>query len=238
MNVWVYTILRDEKDMIGYWLRHYAGFASKIIAYDDDSKDGTLDKLQACPIVEVRTWPHRHFLDDDMAKQVSESVYKEACGMADWVIWADVDEFFYAQDMLGVLCQASEEGYDAVRVEGWNMLNEGLPPDDGKTPLTDLISKGIRAEVHDKQVVFRPEVEMHWSTGRHKLQCDVKLTPDPRIKNLHYRFLGYAYTKARNKRNYSRCFDKRHAWSCAEGYEGEHSAIWAAQVLGKAIQVI
>lgn len=238
MKVWVYTVIRDEKDILGYWLRHYAVFADKLIIYDDDSIDGSKEMLAACPLAEVRCWPRHHFLDDDFVKEVSERVYKEAVGKADWVIWADIDEFFYAPNILAVLAQAKAEGFDAIKVEGFNMMNDGLPPDDGQTQLTSILRKGLRSPVYDKHVVFRPEADMHWSTGRHHLQCDVKLTPDARIKNLHYRYLGYAYTKARNQRNYQRCYDKRHGWSCTDDYEGEHSAVWAAKVLERATPVI
>jgi hypothetical protein len=70
----------------------------------------------------------------------------------------------------------------------------------------------------------------------------LSVTREPKLKLLHYRYLGYEYTRMKNAKNYERCGlkngDKGAAWSCAPGYNGEHSPIWAKKAIQNAINVV
>lgn len=61
-RVHLYTVSWNEQAMLGYFFRHYDRFVDRYVFYDDGSDDGTRERLDAHPRVEVRrferTDPH------------------------------------------------------------------------------------------------------------------------------------------------------------------------------------
>jgi len=53
-RVHLYTVSWNEQAMLGYFFRHYDRFVDRYVFYDDGSDDGTRERLQAHPRVEVR----------------------------------------------------------------------------------------------------------------------------------------------------------------------------------------
>ena len=45
MRIDVYTILRNERIILPYFLRHYGSFADCLVVYDDRSDDGSRELL-------------------------------------------------------------------------------------------------------------------------------------------------------------------------------------------------
>jgi glycosyltransferase involved in cell wall biosynthesis len=216
MTVRVFTVVKDYVDVLPFFLRHYSAFAERIIVWDDASTDGSTELLKACPIVDYRTWPHPGSgIQEDVLLNFAQESYHEACGMADWVIWVDPDEFIYHQYLIGMLELLRSRGAQVIKPDGFNMMHEGMPHNDGRQ-IWEICKRGVPANC--------PWIVPAKNTG---------------IKLLHYRYLGYEYTRKRNQRNYDRCQpDKGAAWSCDPNYQGEHSAEWAWKMLKTAKEVI
>ncbi len=82
---------------------------------------------------------------------------------------------------------------------GRQMVAEGFPVDDGRTPLTELVRRGVAAPMYFKPcLLYLPEVaEFRCGPGQHQaepLGFDGRPLPPyhwPLL--LHYRYLGLAY---------------------------------------------
>ena len=231
MKIRIASVLYNERDMLPFYLRHYASFADEIILYDDNSDDGSATLAVCCPIVTLKPWPFPSGLDDnrmmDLWQVVMDQARKDG---VDWVMMPDIDEILYSPRGLRQTClDADAKGYQVITSEGWNMTGDGLPVDDGKSQITELLQTGVRAPVYAKSIIVNPKAKVNWNRGRHALEnCNPRVSPAPMVKLLHYRYLGYKYTKERNARNYHRVgADKGCAWSNAPDYHGEHSPEWA-----------
>lgn len=244
MKIIVFTITYNNADVLPFFLRHYSSFVDEISAFDDQSTDSTRDMLRQCPKVILREWPYPGSgIDEELFLKFAYEWHPKARPAFDWVIWADPDEFIHAPDIREVLIRC--KNFDVIRTRGYNMMCEGMPLDDGKSQIYELCKNGIYAPVYSKPVVFKPGIPIKWNRGKHDMENvagQLVVTREPMFKLLHYRYLGYNYTKAKNARNYERCGlktgDKGPAWSCAPGYRGEHSADWARKAMGRAINVV
>ena len=136
-------------------------------------------------------------------------------------------------------------GTEVIGSTGFNMMHSGIPKDDGRQ-IYEIAPLGVRAPVYSKPVVFRPHIKINWVRGKHALEnCSPKMSEEPWIKLLHYRYLGEAYTRAKNANNFARCGllnqDKNAAWSRDPRYDGvdkEHSPLWAEAAKAKAFNVM
>jgi len=243
MKILVFVITYNCADVMPFFLRHYGVFADEISAFDAYSTDGTREQLSAHPKVILRNWENDTGIDEDRFLAHWQEWYPKARGAFDWVMIIDPDEFIYAPDGVPFrLKLAKDNGIEVCQTSGFNMVGDGLPKDDGRQ-IWEIHPMGVRAPVYSKPVVFQPLIKINWVRGKHALEdCNPKLSIAPVFKLLHYRYMGAAYTAAKNAKNYARCGlqsgDKGAAWSCAPGYTGEHSAPWAESAKAKAINVL
>jgi len=247
MKVVVLAITYCCSDVARFFLRHYETIADEIAIFDDFSTDGTREIFQAHPKVLLRDWPHPGSgINEDLFLNFLYSVYPTAAKHGfDWFIVADPDEFLYAPNPRGVLEQALKDGVEVIQTKGFNLVGDGLPNDDGRQ-IYEVNPMGVPAPVYSKPVIIRPTAKVRWVRGRHALEnCSPRLSNGPLFKLLHYRYLGAAYTAAKNAKNYARCGldsgDKGAAWSCSPGYNGadkEHSPLWAEEAKKKAVNVL
>lgn len=242
MKIWTFSICFNESRILPFWLRHYEKFCDQMHVWDDHSTDGTRELLQAHPKVVLHDWEGGNGIDDQKFIEFAHETYPMARGKADWCIWCDMDEFIYHPDIKKLL--EGTKSVDVFRTDGYNMVGNGLPVDDGRQ-IWEIHPMGVSAPVYGKPIVFRSTVKIRWNRGKHDIErqwCNPKISPSLPIKLLHYRYMGFDYTKERNARNYERCGlksgDKGAAWSCAPNYNGEHSATWAHTSINRAFNVI
>lgn len=244
MRAIVFTICYNQADILPWFLRHYSSFVDEICVFDEASDDGSRDIVNDCPKAFLLDWPHKSGIDEDLFLQFAYEKYPLANGKYDWVLWVDTDEFVFHPDPEGMFCEADRRGMEVIQPWGINMMSEGLPKDDGQQ-LYNVCRKGVFAPLYSKPVVFRPHIHIRWSRGKHHLEkeCqDLRVWFDSGAKLLHYRYLGYQYTKERNARNLERCGlytgDKAAAWSCQPEYKGEGSPEWARYAQKLSVEVV
>lgn len=232
MKLRIVSVCYNEREMLPFFLRHYEQFADEIILYDDNSDDGSRVIACCCDKVTIKDWPFPSGLVDDHMMSLWQSALADAKRDGfDWIAFPDIDEILWHQQGLRTaITRADERGFEVIASEGWNMVGDGLPMDDGERQVWQLLQSGVRSPVYSKPIIAKVGIEVNWNRGRHALEnCSPKLSP-PMVKLLHYRYLGYGYTARRNARNYARVgADKGCAWSCAPNYRGEHSAKWAEE---------
>lgn len=231
MRLRIVSVCWNEREVLPFYLRHYEQCADEIIIYDDASDDGSRTIACCCPIVQLREWPFPSGLHDDQMMSLWQTAMREAYeDGVDWVAFPDIDEILWRQDGLRKACDiANARGDEVIGSEGWNMVGDGLPKDDGQSHVYQLLQTGVHAPVYSKPIIVRPSARVNWNRGRHALEnCAPRMSKKPLVKLLHYRYLGHDYTARRNARNYERVgADKGCAWSNAPDYHGEHSAEWA-----------
>ena len=242
MKVLVMTLTHNNADILPFFLRHYSTFADEIWAWDDGSTDGTRMLLSENPKTRVFDWPHHTGIDEDQFLLHWQAEYPKARGEFDWVIIVDSDEFIFHPIIDWVLLRELAVGTEVIETEGFNMIGDGLPKDDGRQ-IWELSQLGVSSPTYSKPVVFRPEININWIRGRHAVEhCDPVFSSEPFLKLLHYRYMGADYTRAKNAKNYARCGllsgDKGAAWSCSPNYTGEHSAQWSEEAKRKSFNVI
>ena len=197
MNVTVLTWMRNEADMVPFFLRHYS-FADRIIAWDNESTDDTRRLLESDPRVEVREWRTGGVMRDPELRDMKSGEYR-ATGEG-WKIVVDADEFLWHPDVPGLLAAYDKVGITIPRVTGYDMVCDRMPVDDGSSRLTDLAKEGCRNEMYDKFCVFRECVDVRYDYGAHRLayaggrsvcaeRADLKL--------LHYRYMSMERTMRR-----------------------------------------
>jgi glycosyltransferase involved in cell wall biosynthesis len=203
LNVWAYTVLRNEAALLPYWLRHYQSFCARVVVYDDESTDGSAGIARAAG-AEVRPCPVAG-LDDAALAEFASGQYREARGAADWVIWADADEFVYHPLPRMLLGRLKASGVTLPQVAGYAMVAQSPPSGPGQ--IWQELGRGAREPRLDKPCVLDPGIDIAWGPGRHYLASGHETTtPSARaeLKLLHYRHLGRDYFAGRNARNYAR----------------------------------
>jgi hypothetical protein len=202
-TIWVYSLMYNERMILPFYLRHYEQFADRIIIYDHDSNDGSLELARAHPKVSIRDWSAPGIYEP-MVTEFYNTVYYEARGRADWVIMVDMDEFvYYFNDLRGALSHYKNSGVEIPTVAGYTMLHDCAPLDCGNQIWQDC-PYGVRDRKFDKYAVFQPHVEINYDHGRHRANPSGKIGDGLSIKLLHYRYWGEAWVKERHATHASR----------------------------------
>lgn len=199
MIIHAYIQTWNEIITIPYIIRHYSSFCDKIIFNDDNSTDGTREIIKSCPIAELRDLG-ANGVNDAVFLSHWNNDYKESRGVADWVILADGDEFIYHPNIRGLLVRYQEQGINFPSICGYNMVSGGLPSIDGQ--IYEEFTYGWHASQMDKKSVFKPELDVAFHAGRHRLQSfpvGAVSTDVPQIALLHYVAMGFDYYNNRQK---------------------------------------
>jgi glycosyltransferase involved in cell wall biosynthesis len=244
MTAWAFSLVYNESVLIRYWVRHYLTVCERVIVYYDiDSDDGTEDIVEE-EGGEARPYFGSGHLDDIEFIRFAEDRYKEARGNADWVIWADADEFLYHPYLWERLNELTRLNVTLPRVDGYDMFSDAPPSGSGQ--IYHKIRKGVKSSAYDKICIFDPKLDVKWTTGKHRASIPHGMFQDSDmnipLKLLHYRWLGEQWYLARNARNYSR-LDARniaaqHGRETYPGATGEYSPPWYAEQAKIAKEVI
>lgn len=207
--------------MMPFFLQHYCQFADRVVVWDEQSFDETREIIRSFPNTTILDWPYKG-LDDERFIEAVNGWYKMARGQADWVMWPDIDEILYHPDPLEALSKADG---DMVFAQGFAMISNNGMPQIG-TKITDSHRTGIPQSNYDKWIIWRPEIDVQHTIGRHTYgnnwpRCSGKRATTPTFRLLHYHYFGVQYTKHRNQRNYARAQNKRFAWNYAAGHNDD-----------------
>lgn len=199
MSIDLYAACWNEERIIPFFLRHYEPLVDRIIVYDDQSTDGSVELLRASPKVEVRPLQRgaESYLDAHMA--LFETCWQESRGRADWVCFVDLDEFLFQPDWHAYLEAQKRAGVTVIQALGFDMISEAFPPADAD--LASSITLGRRDLHWDKTGLFDPDAieEMNHSVGRHRSAPAGRIVMPVQysMQLRHYKNLGLEYVLAR-----------------------------------------
>jgi len=256
----VLTTTFFEAPLVPWFLRHYEKFADRIIVYDDKSTDGTRELLSAHPKVQLEDWTGDNGIDETQRLVWAGTCMRAMVGQCHWLMVVDFDEFIFGMahdysDIRTILADEQRKGTNVIQTAGWNMMHkhsktDAVPHINDYGPsvqLWHIIPIGVRAPIYSKPVVVMPDTDPDWSMGRHhiKLVPRIVMTPEPRLKLLHFRYLSPWYARQRNARNWERCCaktgDKAAAWTCdikRDSPKQEATSLWTAKAQREASNVI
>ena len=201
-EVHLYSVCWNEAEMLGFFFRHYDPWVDRYVIVDDGSTDGTLDLLHAHPQVEVRSFERR---DDSFVHahtDFNNHAWKDSRGNAAWVVLADIDEHFHHPHaaMADYLGEQRAAGVTLVPGLGFGMVNDTLPPDDGR--LVDAVRRGRPRAPFNKLGLFDPDVveDAGIGHGRHVAAPvgDLHLPARDEVMLCHYKHLGFDRWVARD----------------------------------------
>lgn len=194
LRIVCYFINYNDSFYIPFLAKHYGAFCERIVMYDQFSTDNSRVLAQQLGM-EVRTFGNRTELNDQWYLDVKNNCWKECRDKGiDYVIVVDADEFVCVDDLLKYKQLGSLSAtYYMPKVDGFNMISEGLPVDDIKE-----INTGGYSVDYSKQAIFSPDgvIEINYVHGCHKHNhivigdCDSDDGTKPTCLLLHYRMIG------------------------------------------------
>lgn len=196
MNITLYTFLYNEEKMLPYFLKHYSQYVNKIVVYDNNSTDSSIQILndwKDCEI-EIRECNTDNRYDEQTLINLKNNCWKE-CD-SDYVIVCDVDELLYHPDLIGFIKR--QEYVDYYTPTGYHMLSDEIPTDYTKQ-IYDIVKDGTPDFQYNKNVLFKREkvTETNYSPGAHgsSFQGRDRLIncSDVELKLLHYKWLSPEY---------------------------------------------
>ncbi len=182
--------MRNEEDLLPYFLRYYSTFADKIFIIDVKSTDKTIEIAKANKKVRLLDYKFPEGIDEEMQSRCFEKCYKKySRGVADWVMAVDGDEFVYNKDLVAVLKEQQRLGRRVIKTTGYMMYSEAFPTTKGQIYKECYL--GARSRLYDKKIVFDPLIDLKFMGGRHETILPVGVGCfRAKILLLHYRYLS------------------------------------------------
>lgn len=243
MVIWLYCIFSNEAAILPFFLRHYASL-DRLEMIDNGSTDNSRELIRAYPNADILDYPSpRAVMDSAQMAQYAGEKYKEARGLADYVIWVDCDEFLWNGpiSLREAIRGYRQHGLRAVKSCGYQMLADGFP--ENGAAITDRVRYGVRDTEYDKVAIFDPMLDIRWRPGRHNCRIDGVEAHQADIRLLHYRYLGAEYFTQRNAYNHANISATERAanrsYHVAPDYtSGKYSAVWFEHIKTYATDVV
>lgn len=196
MNITLYTFLYNEEKILPYFLKHYSQYVNKIIVYNNESTDSSIEILndwKECEI-EIREFNTDNHYDEQTLLNLKNSCWKD-CD-SDYVIVCDMDELLYHPNLIEFI---EKQPYtDYFTTTGYHMIGDEIPTDYTKQ-IYEIIQNGTPDNQYNKNVLFRRKniTETNYAPGAHSssfkgterlINCSVE-----ELKLLHYKWLSPEY---------------------------------------------
>lgn len=209
MIIHVYSIMRNEEDLLPYFLRHYSTFADTIFIIDDKSTDRTLKIAKTNKKVKLLKYKFTEGFVENEHNECFKKFYKKySRGVADWVMVVDGDEFIYNKNLVAILEGQLKWGSKVIKTAGYNIYSETFPTTKGQ--IYEECNKGLRTHLFDKAVIFNPSINVNFSGGRHETFLPKGINQiRARILLLHFRYLSIVFSIKRLINSTSRFSDKK-----------------------------
>jgi hypothetical protein len=182
-----------------------------LIVYDNESSDNSVELLHKYDFVEVRSFSTSGSKNNELQSQIKNECWKEARGIAHYVVVCDFDEVLWCPDVKKQLGFFKKRKIDIIKPRWYDLLSENFPQYDKHKLLheiLDYVADGSRWTAHHKYIIFNPNtvLEINYSRGAHSIspimiaakRCNFVSTN--KIKLLHCKHIGIAYV-IENSRN-------------------------------------
>ena len=205
------TITYNSAERIPYVMPYYERMGiDKLVVYDNESTDGTVEMLKKYPFVEVRTF-HTEKYDENMLLKFKTETQKEFKGEYNWFIACDFDEVLYSErDFREVLHDKMCEGKTYFQKPGLNVYSRTFPPIIEGKLVHEIVGKGALWTSDDgvigiygnKVILFDlNKVSVIYDTaGCHRCRMEgEKASFDDEIGMFHLKFLDFNFIDGANR---------------------------------------
>lgn len=203
MRITLYTFCYNEKDILPYFLNHYSKIVDKIVVYDNQSTDNSVEILKSfegCEI-EIRDYITNNEIQDDTLIRVKNNCWKD--DNSDYIIVLDIDEFLYHPNLREFI--ESHPDVDYFKPVGYDMVSDGVPTDYTKQ-IYEIIREGAFSVNYSKKVLFKRKYvnETNFSYGAHGANYRgkkplIEYVSNGDLKLLHYKCIDLEYVVAKHK---------------------------------------
>jgi FkbM family methyltransferase len=192
----LYTLCWNDKRMLPHFFRHYSPLVDRFFIFDNGSTDGSVEALAGDERVRLSHFRSHSESFVDTELQLSEEMWKNSRGSADWVFVVDMDEHVYHEDLPSYLRLCQERSVTAIKALGYEMVADTFPNTTQR--LCDIVTRGVRCpELHDKLVLFDPSAitRTNFAPGRHSASPEgrVEWPALAEVLLLHFKKLGLEY---------------------------------------------
>lgn len=194
------TVGWNESNMLEMFLAYYAPQVDKIVYYDNESTDSTIEFIRNffenngihCEY-EIYSFKTDNQIRDDLLLDLKNEAWKQFQESFDWAVIVDVDEFIIPPNRKNLREYIFEHcNSGAIQCVGYQMF--------GTRYELSEIKKGARCEKYDKVCIWnlKSTVNTNYSTGCHKCRPDF-ISKDIHIQTRtcelrHMKFVGnYKY---------------------------------------------
>lgn len=224
MRITLYTFCYNEKDILPYFLNHYSKIVDKIVVFDNQSTDNSVEILKSfegCEI-EIRDYDTNNQIQDDTLMWTKNNCWKN--DNSDYIIVVDIDEFLYHPNLREFI--ESNPDIDYFKPVGYDMVSDGVPTDYTKQ-IYEIIREGAYSVNYSKKVLFKREfvTETGFGFGAHSANYRGKKRLNEYVstgdlKLLHYKCIDLEYVVAKHKHYDKRRseFNKLHGFGLHYGF--------------------
>ena len=203
MKITLYTFCYNEKEILPYFLNHYSKIVDKIVVYDNQSTDSSIEILKSfkgCEI-EIRDYLTNNQIQDDILMRTKNNCWKD--DNSDYIIVLDIDEFLYHPNLREFI--KSHPDVDFYTPVGYDMVSDGVPTDYSKQ-IYEIIREGAESINYSKKVLFKRKyvTETNFGYGAHSANYLgkkplIEYISNGALKLLHYKCIDLEYVVAKHK---------------------------------------
>ena len=203
MTITLYTFCYNEQEMLPYFLNHYSKIVDKIVVYNNESTDRSMDILNSfkeCEI-EIRDYNSNNEYNEDGLIKLKNNCWKNE--ESDYVMVLDVDEILHHPNLKEFL--EANPDYDYFKPIGYDMVGNSVPTDYTKQ-IYEIIRNGVPSINFSKKVLFKRQFvnDTNFSYGAHSANYKGKKPLSEYVSNgdlklLHYKFIDLEYVIAKHK---------------------------------------
>lgn len=207
----------NEQDIIPFVKQYFAkmieaGIDLKVVIYNNQSTDKSVEMLSDLPYVEIREFFTNNEMNDVIMAKLRNTCWLECKDKpdVDFCVVCDLDECMYSNDWLGELSKMKEGGYNVLGNIWYALCGDSFPKYDNNMLLHQIIGKGYRQHINHREeyghlgkfILFDPhQIDyMNYSVGSHIAypQPELKLYVSDKIFTIHFNKgfgLKYFYNK-------------------------------------------
>lgn len=200
-NIIWYVLCWNEMPILPFMIDYWKIIARKVIIYDNNSTDGTLEYLKNFDWIEVRPYPieTNDTIDDGIHVQIKNNCWKEQKNNnVDFVIVSDLDEIIWSKDLYSQLETLKRENIAVVKPVGYDFVSQEFPIH-GNLLLHEQIETCCRTPMWDKCILFQPDLieDINYSPGAHFcdpiLKQNYKKCSSTSLFLFHFKYLSVEY---------------------------------------------
>ena len=201
-NIVWYVLCWNEMPILPFVIDYWKQIARKVIVYDNNSTDGTLEYLKAFDWIEVRPYPFdtQNKLNDEIHYKIKNECWKEQKGKGvDFCIVSDLDEIIWSKNLYVEFSHYKQNNICLVQPIAFEFVSKTFPIHTDVL-LHDQIKNCCRLEFWDKCILLSPDriEETNYGPGSH--WCDPKYNKEKytiwKSRSLylfHFKYLSLEY---------------------------------------------